>query len=303
MAHKPAKRMPMRKRLLDLREARVMPLRQLRPPGALYRSWFFLPAGMNPDVPESWGLFGLDGAARPAGVLKLHELAPFYGGEIPEAALSVDEYISALNIPVRRRDGRAAPTPMKNFVASVESRTATKTELAPSRDSVHRLHARGMFVLGDDLAARISVTRPRTPSDAWTFRDGQQAGSRQVHRPGHEGTPPNAGRLGKLGIPSDLPADLRDLLVSLGQEYREALGKSEDPETVIERNIRKAAALARWAAEPSATEKVKASALTAEALAETGRRRLHKIHSKPAPALGKPPRTGLPRVPSGLPIP
>jgi hypothetical protein len=56
-------------------------------------------------------------------------------------------------------------------------------------------------------------------------------------RPGHEGTPPNAGRLGKLGIPFDLPADLRDLLVSLGQEYREAFGRSEDPAAVIERDI------------------------------------------------------------------
>ncbi|MFD9606632.1 SDR family NAD(P)-dependent oxidoreductase (plasmid) [Streptomyces sp. NBC_01224] len=61
----------------------------------------------------------------------------------------------------------------------------------------------------------------------------------------------------------------------------EALGKSEDPATVVERDIRKAAALARWAAEPSATEKVKSVARTAETLAEAGRRRLRKIHSTP----------------------
>ncbi|MEU4180981.1 hypothetical protein [Streptomyces sp. NPDC026589] len=282
-SHKSVKRMPTGRGLLDLRDARVLPLRQLRPPGALYRTWFFLPAGMNPDVPESWGLFGLDGAARPAAVLALHELAPLYGGEIPEAALRLDEYVVALNLPVRRRDGRTAPTPLKNFVASIELRTATKTERTPSREDVHRLHAKGMFTLGDDLAARISVARPRTASDAWSFRDGQEVGSRQVHRPGHEAAPPNAGRLGKLGIPPDLPSDLRDLLVSLGQEYREAFGRSEDPATVIERDIRKAAALARWAAEPSATEKIKTAALSAQTCAEVGRRRLQKIRPRVHP--------------------
>ena len=40
-------------------------------------------------------------------------------------------------------------------------------------------------------------------------------------------------------------------------------------------------ALARRAAEPAATEKVKAAARSAETLAEAGRRRLRKIHPRP----------------------
>ena len=166
--------------LLDLRDTRGLPLRQLRPPGALYRTWFFLPAGMNPDSPESWGLFGLDGTARRAAVLALHELAPFYGGEIPEAALRLQEYVRALHIPVRRRDGRAAPTPLKNFVTSIESMTASKTEQAPSPEAVHRLHAEGVFVLGDDLAARIRSRAPgrhRTPGLSASARSRLPAGA------------------------------------------------------------------------------------------------------------------------------
>ncbi|MFB7908348.1 hypothetical protein ACFC1T_18115 [Kitasatospora sp. NPDC056076] len=81
-----------------------------------------------------------------------------------------------------------------------------------------------------------------------------------------------AGTIGRLKVPEELPVELRDRLLALGEEYRraETTGPGDLPE-VIDRHERKAEALREWEQHPLGNQRVRLEADRASRAAEASR--------------------------------
>ncbi|MFE1271311.1 hypothetical protein [Streptomyces sp. NPDC058758] len=158
---------PNKPRRAKMPRQRGYTLRQLQPPGDCYDEWLSVPANMrfdeitHPEVGEQEIDF-LRRAAR---------LGPLYGDEVPMAALVLDTVIDTGHLPVYHDGEEASLLPLQQIVG-----TAPDLDDQGVRESIHRLHAVGAFLVVSDQENDIALVRfvsrkPDHPGEQWGFMD------------------------------------------------------------------------------------------------------------------------------------
>lgn len=163
------------------RVPRQYTLQQLQPPGSAYDEWYQVQPGMNASAIN-------DPRLQADAVDLLHRLArlgPLYANSVPKAALLLDTLIDTGHLPViEGEDGTEASLIPVNEIAS--ARTGMTAENV--RESLHNLHANGMFLVVPDEEHDISLVRfvakkPSEPGGTWHFAGEAGLSTRQVCLP------------------------------------------------------------------------------------------------------------------------
>lgn len=170
---KPGK--PRRERGSRMGIPQQLSLADLEPPGLGYDEWFEVEPGMNPAEIDDPRL-GDDAIEL---MRRFAYLAPLYGGKFPHAALLLDEVIATGHLAVMRSADDVMVIPVQEVAVHQE------TDADRVRDSIHRLHAVGAFLLVEDAehgvpVARFVARRPERPGEAWRFADEPGVAARSV---------------------------------------------------------------------------------------------------------------------------
>ncbi|MET8816427.1 hypothetical protein ABZW47_31055 [Streptomyces sp. NPDC004549] len=147
------------------RMPRQFRLRELQPPGQGYEEWITIPSATQP-LGSAPGLS--------AGAVQLMErmavLGPLYDGQLPTAALYLDELIDSGSLPMIR-DGAGVLVPIAEMAEMMSGRSGGDV-----RESLHGLHAAGVILMADGAdgnmaGVRMVAQRPKEPGQPWRFMD------------------------------------------------------------------------------------------------------------------------------------
>ncbi|MFJ3901354.1 hypothetical protein [Streptomyces sp. NPDC090025] len=152
-------------------------LQELRPPGELYDEWFRIAQTGREWKPSADPRLGPD--AR----LLLDRFGPLgrrYGGNVPLAAVVLDQMIDADRLVLSRDGGPPQRVPLDAPNPWVPTGAASDMV----RDALHELHAAGMLLVvgsgdGDDAWAsacvRFVARKPERPGEPWVFAGAPEA--------------------------------------------------------------------------------------------------------------------------------
>jgi hypothetical protein len=141
-------------------------LRQLNPPGDLYRRWTARPApGSGRAAALDWTL----PSELAHLVQRIEDLAPVYDGALPDAAIHLDAMIDTGEI-VLLRELKPYSVPLAQ-AAKLFGQAEDGEQYV--RASLHRLHAAGLFLMvgTEEDPALQPVVPPMRPGDQWLMED------------------------------------------------------------------------------------------------------------------------------------
>ncbi|WP_435191330.1 hypothetical protein [Streptomyces sp. bgisy126] len=158
---------PNKPRRVKVPRQRGYTLRQLQPPGDNYLDWVAVPAGARLDQvtdPEI-GPQDIDFLRR------LTRIAPLYGNEVPTAGVYLDTVIDSGHLPVYHGEDSTSLVPLQQIVG-----VAPGLDEQGIRNSIHRLHAVGAFLMfsikeHDMALVRFVSKKPAHPGEQWGFLD------------------------------------------------------------------------------------------------------------------------------------
>ncbi|MEU6979602.1 hypothetical protein [Streptomyces sp. NPDC046371] len=142
-------------------------LRELEPPGDSYDEWLDVPSGARLDQFADPRL----GEEERDFLQRLSRIAPLYGHDVPLAGVVLDTLIDTGHLPVYQGEDDCSLVPLQQIAGSHPEMTEDSI-----RESVHRLHSVGAFLLvsvpEQDLAlVRFVSRKPERPGDEWGFMD------------------------------------------------------------------------------------------------------------------------------------
>lgn len=154
-------------------------LQELRPPGDAYDEWYTV----NPDMSaEQVAAMGVDPEALDI-MRRMARLGPLYNGELPKAALLLDQLIDTGHLPLLSDDE-------EGILMSLETMVPAQASGDPDsiRESVHNLHSVGALLVVTDEKhdmpfVRLVAKRPDHPGDRWYFEGDPDAVTSKVCLP------------------------------------------------------------------------------------------------------------------------
>ncbi|MEU9703016.1 hypothetical protein [Streptomyces sp. NPDC047981] len=142
-------------------------LQELQPPGEDYKEWIEVPSGLDTSKINDPQI----GAEEIDFLHRLARLAPVYGSNVPVAGIVLDTVIDTGQLPIYSGEGTGRLIPLQQVAAAYPEFDSESV-----RESIHRLHAAGAFLVVSDAETELSLVRfvsrkPEHPGDPWGFID------------------------------------------------------------------------------------------------------------------------------------